>query len=102
LYLCSFHFGDCGLLSVLPFLAVAHGFTGFQAVIHLLKGITVAGIPALLQNLFPFAPKIRDLQGTLLTREQRGERAFQLVWMAFALLHMLNPALSTYGKVNSA
>ncbi len=53
---------------------------------HLLEGVTAAGIPDLLQNLSPIASKIRDPQGVLLTREQRAERAFQLVWTAFALL----------------
>jgi len=53
---------------------------------HLLTGTTVESLPDLLHNLSPVASKIRDPQGTLLTREQRAERAFQLVWMAFALV----------------
>jgi Zn-dependent protease with chaperone function len=51
----------------------------------LIDGATVASLPDTLKKVPDFASKMRDPVGTLLTREQRVERACNLLWMAFAL-----------------
>ena len=51
----------------------------------LLANQTIGSIPALLQDLPKIGGQIADAPGTLLTREQRTERAYNLVWMAFAI-----------------
>lgn len=51
----------------------------------LLAGKTIGSLPALAGNLSGAGAQISDPPGRLLTREQRSERAFSLLWMAFAL-----------------
>jgi len=51
-----------------------------------LEPYTVADIPDALANLSAIAARIRDPKGTLLTRDQRADRAASLLWMAFSLV----------------
>jgi heat shock protein HtpX len=51
----------------------------------LLASQTIDSIAALLKDLPRIGGQIPDPPGTLLTREQRTERAYTLIWMAFAI-----------------
>ena len=52
---------------------------------RLLAGVTIDSVPEFLARLPQWAGSVRDPQGTLLTREQRIERAASLVWIAISL-----------------
>jgi hypothetical protein len=51
----------------------------------LLAGHTLESIPVLIQDLAKIGSRIRDPPGALLTREQRTQRAANLLWMALAV-----------------
>ena len=51
----------------------------------LLQGQTVGALPEVLRDLSQIGTQIPDPPGTLLTREQRLERAFNLAWMALGV-----------------
>jgi len=53
-----------------------------------LEGTTVASLPAVLKRVPEIASRMRDPAGTLLTPEQREQRAGNVFWMAFALALM--------------
>jgi len=52
----------------------------------LLAPYSVTNLPDALANLMAIGARIRDPQGSLLTREQRAARALDLLWMALALV----------------
>jgi len=52
----------------------------------LLNTYRVADIPKALADAGSLAAKVPDPKGTLLTREQRRERAISLIWMAFLVI----------------
>ncbi len=54
--------------------------------LHLLAGITVASLPQALKDPRAIADKMPDPPGTLLTREQRAERAAVLLQFALTLV----------------
>jgi len=51
----------------------------------LLAGLTAGSLPEAVRGLADIGSRMRDPKGTLLTREQRTERAAALLWMSLAL-----------------